>query len=79
MNLRAFFNLLSVSGSIMEPDLAALKKGWLVIRRGKIFSTFLPTLRKISGTWASNLRLLPSLTPNNLLSQLKWGSVHPHI
>ena len=75
MNLRAFSNLLSVSGSTMRPDLAALKKGRLVSSRGKIF-TFLPTLRKISGTWASNLRLSPSLTPKNLMSQLKWGSVH---
>ena len=62
----------------MKPDLAQLKKGGLVSRRGKIF-TFLPTLRKISGTWVSNLRLSPSLTPNTLMSQLKWELVHPDI
>lgn len=64
----------------MEPDLAALKKVDLsvveVIKKNIHFSL---TLQKISGTWTSNLSLLPSVTPKNLISQLKWGPIYPHI
>ena len=64
----------------MEPDLAALKKVDLsvveVIKKNIHFSL---TLQKISGTWTSNLSLLPSVTPKNLMSQLKWWPIYPHI
>ena len=64
----------------MEPDLAALKNVDLsvveVIKKNIHFSL---TLQKISGTWTSNLSLLPSVTPKNLISQLKWGPIYPHI